>query len=433
MREQITVLPGTVSGRIQLPASAGLSHLAILCAALAEGDSTVRHITWSSDIEATIYALERMGAIVWRDEDTLTIRGIGGASLKGKVERIFCGESAATARLLIPVAGVLGLRAIFTGMGRLPRTSLKVYYDLMEEHGFAYERESEEELPLLVKGQWKNAHFRVSGSSEPQFLAGLLMALPMLEGESTLEFLPPLRQRSYIESTVDLLRRFGIRIEKVSDLCYQIPGGQKYRAGRYVVEADYSQAAFLLAAGAVAGEEEGLILDGLDPDSVQKERAVLDVLKDLDVQTEWIADGGLKVYPSPLQRNKILDLGNTPDLVPAVAVIGAFGEGTLRITNVSELRQEEFDLLKTLTTEFRKMGVLISQKEDGLAIQGEPDGLFEGGEAESAGDHRMVLALTVLALRTFRGIDILGVDCMQKTWPSFWGDLYEIGGAVETE
>ena len=124
MREQITVLPGTVSGRIQIPASAGLSHLAILCAALAEGDSTVRHITWSSDIEATIYALERMGAIVWRDEDTLTIRGIGSASLKGKVERIFCGESAATARLLIPVAGVLGLRALFTGMGGLPHTSL---------------------------------------------------------------------------------------------------------------------------------------------------------------------------------------------------------------------------------------------------------------------------------------------------------------------
>ncbi len=426
----ITVLPGTVSGTVRIPASKSLSHRAIICAALAEGDSSLHNVSWSQDIEATVFAMERMGAIIWRDRDVLSIRGIGGRPLQGRVERIFCGESASTARFLIPVAGVLGLRAIFTGMGRLPKRPLDVYLTLMEEHGIAYEKESDEALPLTIKGQWESGIFRIPGNVSSQFVSGLLMALPMAQGDSVVEVTTPLESASYVDITVEILRRFGIRIERDGERIFRIPGGQQYKGGRYSVESDYSQAAVLLAAGAIAGEPEGLILEGLNPHSVQGDRTILDILREMRVETRWLENGGLQVFPAADLRNITMDASQTPDLVPPVAAMAAFGTGTMRILNASRLRLKESDRLHAIAVELRKMGVRIIEMPGGLQIVGEPDGLYEGGAADTWGDHRVAMCLSVLALRTFQGIELSGADCIDKSWPNFWNDFSAIGGGV---
>ncbi len=431
MTDRICVLPGTVSGRVKVPASKSLTHRAIIAAALAEGDSAIYGITWSKDIEATAFCMERMGAAIVRDGNDLFIHGIGGRSLSGRVERLFCGESATTLRFLIPIAGVLGLRAVFSGMGRLPERPMQPYFTMMEDKDIPYERESEENLPLSLKGRWPGGNYKVPADISSQFLSGLLMALPMAEEDSVIEVTSQLTSDAYVRLTLEMLERFGIRIEQESWKRYRIPGRQKYHPCKYTVEGDYSQAAFFMAAGAAAGDGDGVFLEGLNPDSHQGDRVILDILKEMQVPLEWSEDGTLCIYPADEIINTEVDCSNCPDLAPVLSLIGAFGSGDMMLQGIGRLKYKESDRPKELLRGLGSMGVAIEETYDGLRVRGEAGGLYEGGTADSAGDHRIAMTLAILALRTFRGIEIEGADAVRKSWPDFWKALEAIGGQFD--
>ena len=431
MIDRVCVLPGTVSGRVKVPASKSLTHRAIIAASLAEGDSAIYGVTWSKDIEATAFCMERIGAVIVRDGEDLFIHGIGGRSLSGRVERLFCGESASTLRFLIPVAGVLGLRAIFSGLGRLPERPLQAYFSMMDEKGIEYECESEENLPLSLKGRWTGGHYKVPADISSQFLSGLLLALPMAEEDSVIEITSQLTSDAYVRLTLEMLERFGIQVERETPKRFRIPGRQKYRGCKYTVEGDYSQAAFFMAAGAVAGDGDGVFLEGLNPNSHQGDHVILNIMEQMRVPLEWTEDGALAIYPTYDIQNIEVDCSDCPDLVPVLSLIGAFGEGDMMLQGVSRLKYKESDRPKALMRGLGSMGVAIEQTYDGLRIRGEAGGLYEGGRVDSVGDHRIAMCMAILGLRTFRGVEIDGASAVRKSWPGFWNALQAIGGQFD--
>ena len=426
MADQICVLPGTVSGRVKVPASKSLAQRAIIAAALAEGDSAIYGVTWSKDIEATAFCMERMGAAIIRDGEDLFIHGIGGRSLRGRVERLFCGASETTLRFLIPIAGVLGLRAVFSGLGTLSEKSLEPYFSLMEEKNITFERESEENLPLSLKEPWPGGTYKIPADVSSQFLSGLLLALPLAEEDSAIELTSQLTCDGYVRLTLDMLERFGIEIEKVDTKHFRIPGRQKYRACKYAVEGDYAQAAILMAAGAVAGDGDGVFLEGLNPDSHQGDKVILDLLKQMQVPIQWMEDGALRVDPADDMVNIEADLSACPDLLPALALMGAFGAGDMLLSGVARLERS-----KALLKELGSMGITIEQTYDGLMIKGASGGLYEGGTVVCNEDHPITMVLAILGFRTFRGITIENASAIRKSWPGFWNALEAIDGQLE--
>lgn len=431
MTERLCIDPGTVGGYIRIPSSKSLCHRAIICAALAEGTSVIRNVTVSKDIEATLNAMELLGAQAHWNEDTLMITGNGGVSRKEGQTEIFCNESGSTLRFLVPIAAALGVEARFTGAGRLPERPLTSYYEIMEERDFAYHREGERHLPLVIEDPWRSGVFRVAGNISSQFITGLLLALPLLQGESVIELTTELESKPYVDLTLDMMERFGVTVRNEQYHRFVIEGSQTYQAQEYTAEGDYSQAAFLLAAASVAGDEQGLYLTGLNSRSRQGDQVIMDLLSRMGAAMEWTTDGALHVKRAPLLTNVEMDASQCPDLVPIAAVLGALGRGTMRIVHAERLRLKESDRLKAVAAELAKSGVSIEETEDGLCIEGLLEGhVYPGGEADSWNDHRIAMSAAVLALCTEKGIRLSGAGTVEKSWPTFWSDLEHIGGRI---
>ena len=202
-----------------------------------------------------------------------------------------------------------------------------------------------------------------------------------------------------------------------------------YQACDYTVEGDFSQAAFILCAGALAAGEGGVTLTGLYPHTLQGDAAILDILRDMGTELTW-TEKGLLVKKTRQLHNITVDASQCPDLVPVVAAIGCCSAGTMKIVNAARLRIKESDRLSAVHDEYAKIGAVIKEYPDGLEIDGCPDG-YEGGTADSQNDHRMAMSLAVLAQRTQKGIMLTDAMSVRKSWPAFWEDFALIGGCYE--
>lgn len=420
--ETVRVSPSVIQGRIVPPPSKSAAHRALLCAALA-GEGEVRGVLDSQDMQATVGALPALGAIPsWSGETVRLSPVIGGASSGGPV-MVDCGESGSTLRFLIPLFAAKGIPAVFTGRGRLPERPLGVYSDCLPSHGVALQAEPGKSLPLRVSGRLRAGRFSLPGDVSSQFITGLLLALPLCEGESRIALTTPLQSAGYVDMTMETMARFGVRVETAPD-GWRIPGGQRYRPHDETVEADWSQAAFLLAAGALGGE---VVLSGLDPRSTQGDREALALFRRFGADIRETAEG-LLCRRAPLHGADI-DASQIPDLVPILAVTAALAEGTTRITGAARLRLKESDRLAAVTHCLRLLGAQVEEHPDGLTIEGRS--LLPGGaEVPGYNDHRIVMSMAVAALGCDKPVTITGAGCVQKSWPAFFTDFQQIGGNV---
>ena len=422
--ESKKVLPSVLSGLLRIPASKSIAHRAVICASLAAGTSRLRGIDLSQDIEATIEAMRQLGARIHWEGNELVVQGIMCAEASAD---LFCGESGSTLRFLIPVAAALGISARFAGAGRLGERPLSVYEDTLPQHGILWRRE-ESWLPLSIEGQLQPGRFLIRGDVSSQFITGLLLALPMLAEDSEIILTTPLESEPYVTLTLSAMDAFGVHAER-TEQGYRIPGGQRYQPVEYEVEADYSQAAFMLAAGALAASPAGMRLKGLRKDSLQGDRVILQILSRMGVPLEWQGET-LWVHRAESLRNIEVDASQCPDLIPVVAAIGCCAEGQMVIRNAARLRLKESDRLRAIHQEYEKIGARITESEDGLLVEGSPAS-YIGGTAESENDHRMAMSLAVLAQHTREGIQVLGSESVSKSWPTFWTDLAQMGGNYE--
>ena len=415
------ILPGALSGRFRAPASKSHAHRLLICAALGTVPVSVSCDTFSDDILATMDCLNAMGASLTHADGTISVSPISASRRPRGACHLYCKESGSTLRFLLPVAGALGLDAVFHMEGRLPERPLHPFDEVLIAHGMQLRRSGAE---LHVSGQLQAGSFALPGNVSSQYLSGLLFALPLLSGGSTLAVTGELQSASYLAMTEDAVLSSGIRFSKTQNV-FSIPGAQRYcPPDGLAAEGDWSGAAFFLCAGALS--DAGIFAGGLLGSSRQADRAVLALLRryGAEVQCET---GGVFVRKAPLHGIDI-DAGAIPDLIPAIAAVAAYAEGETNITNAARLRLKESDRLHTIAETLNVLGGCAKELPDGLNITGKPR--LAGGTADSFGDHRIAMLAAVLAAGCRTPVTVLGAQCTSKSYPAFWQVLERLKGGA---
>lgn len=418
---KIKIYPSKCSGEIKIPSSKSMGHRAIICASLANGKSIISNLDYSDDILATIDGMRKLGANIQCEKDKLIIEGIKNFDdLKDNI--IDCNESGSTLRFFIPIFSLTGEKISFTGKNRLLKRPQKIYEEIFKEQNLYY---FQDEDKIEIEGKIKAKEYFIDGNISSQFISGLLFTLPLLEENSIININPPFESASYIDLTMEVLKEFGITINKVTPLRFEIQGGQKYIAKDYKVEGDFSQLAFFAVLGALNND---LKCTGVNLNSKQGDKAIIDILKKSGVKIEEIEEGYL-IHKGKVKGCKI-DLGDCPDLGPILNVLAMYGEGEFKIFNAGRLRLKESDRISAMEEELKKLGVEIETTEDEIKILGKKNYL---GNIEVFGhkDHRIVMSLAIAGTMLEKPIIIDGAEAVEKSYPKFFQDLESLNIKVE--
>ena len=408
--------PFVPNGTVNVPPSKSDVHRAIICAAMANGVSRISPVALSNDIKATIGCIKALGADAVLENNVLTVDGTN--MYKNKTALLDCGESGSTLRFFIPIAAVGNINATFVGKGKLPQRPIGIFTEALPKAGTICKTEGG--LPLEIKGQLKSGIFEIPGNVSSQFITGLLLALPILEGDSEIVLTSPLESVGYIAMTIRTMKQFGVNIQ-TTEKGWHIKGGQSYKTCDYTTDGDWSQAAFFMVLGAVSGKgtEKG------DPKaSPQGDKKCAKILTRFGAKVTQL-DNEFTVEKGELQAITI-DASQIPDLVPVLSVCAAFAEGTTKIINAERLRIKECDRLKATAELLNNLGGKVKELSDGLEITGVSS--LKGGNVNGYNDHRIVMSAAVCAARSDEDITATFAMSINKSYPDFYIDYNSIGG-----
>ncbi|WP_238918244.1 3-phosphoshikimate 1-carboxyvinyltransferase [Clostridium sp. YIM B02555] len=425
------IIPTKLKGEVKIPPSKSMAHRAVICAALGNGISKVTNIDYSDDIIATIEAMSALGAKIAKKDDHLEVCGIKSTenieANKVKKERIIdCNESGSTLRFLVPIAALFDGVNRFVGRGNLGKRPLDTYYNIFNEQNIKYSFK-EDILDLKTEGKLKSGEFKVKGNISSQFITGLLFTLPLLEGDSKIIITTEMESKGYIDLTLSAMKDFGIEIINNNYEEFIIRGNQTYKSRDYRVEGDYSQAAFFFCADALSNE---VILNDLKLDSLQGDKEVIDILTRMGVTISNKNNGIIGTTAEGKLKATIIDGSQCPDIIPVVSLVAALGSGKTEIINAGRLRIKECDRLAAVTSELNKLGAKITEKEDGLIIEGVKE-LKGGAEVWSHKDHRIAMTIAIAATICKEPVILRDYECVSKSYPQFWDDYKNLGGVFD--
>ena len=407
-----------LGGTATVPPSKSAAHRAVLCAALADGTSHITNIEYSKDIRATLGAAAQLGAKITEEPHSLTIKGHGTAGGFVTVTRpVFCNESGSTLRFMIPLFSLTAQKVQFTGAGRLFDRPQAVYQMLFDRQGLRFEQSPD---GITIFGRLRPGGFTLPGDVSSQFISGLLFAAPLMESESSIEVLAPYESHSYVDLTLDAMQQFGVKVSararKNGSMMYRVAAPQRYVASDFAVEGDYSQAAFLAVLGCVIG---GITITGLNPDSQQGDKVILDILKRCGGKFKPV-EGGYHFDRSLLKATEI-DLADCPDLGPILFTLGCFCSGETVIRNAGRLRLKESDRLESTAAMLRALGAQVKEHDSGLTVTGRK--VLTGGTVDPQHDHRIAMAAAAAASGCTAPVTVRDCACTDKSYPRFWTDL----------
>lgn len=425
----LEIKPSKLSGIVNIPPSKSMAHRAIICAFLSDGVSEIDNIELSEDILSTCHAVKTLGGDIDILEGTQTNRKkliiYGSGTVSVKNDSINCGESGTTARFIMPVSRLTEEPVTIEGKGKLISRPFDVFYPIFDSSKISY-KTTDGKLPLTLKGRLKPGDYSLRGDISSQFISGLLLALPLLDKDSTIQITTKLQSAAYIDMTIYMQRIFGVTVHFYKeDNRLIIPGNQKYIPQKYHVEGDWSQAAFWLAAGVMSGP---VVITGLNRDSLQGDKIIENIIKNMDGKIYW-QNNDLVAEKSNLKGIPV-DVSQCPDLAPILAAIGSVSEGSMKILNGARLRLKESDRIKAIVTEMKNIGANLFEEDDSIIITGLNK--LSGGKAYSWNDHRIVMSVAVTAVKCENSVVIEGYNAVNKSYPSFWDHYKSLGGnAVE--
>lgn len=421
----------TARGTVTAPPSKSMAHRHIICAALAEGKSTIRNVDLSQDIAATLDCIRALGAKAEVRGDEVEIVGAGDISACGTVGYDVpsgtdtgagtgpgrneseadqagagsgpvdfpCRESGSTMRFFMALAMLTGRPSRFFGSETLRSRPFGIYEDISAQCGIEFIKSSDH---IFVEGRLKPQTYEMPGNVSSQFVTGLMFALPLLDGDSMIKLIPPVESRSYILLTISALAKAGVKVIEKSETEYLIPGGQKYRPVDIAVEGDYSNAAFLDAFNYIGGDVR---VEGLDCDSLQGDRVYREYF-------EALKDGAAAA-----------DISDCPDLGPVLFAVAAANRGGT-FTGTRRLKIKESDRGRVMCEELAKFGIETEQGEDRIVIKDgglkKPDTVVFGHN-----DHRIVMSAALLLSVT--GGELEGAEAVSKSYPGFFEDIASLG------
>lgn len=415
----VKITPSALSGKIKAIPSKSAAHRAFICAALSEQKTEIVCESISEDIQATINCLAALGAEIAENNGVYTVNPI--QHTISQEAHLNCGESGSTLRFILPVVSALGRRARIDGSGRLPERPIKPLTEQLNANGAVIG----ERFPIQCSGKLASGVFRVAGNISSQFISGLLLASPLTGGDCRIEITTALESKPYIDMTISVMRLFGVEVEETEN-GYFVKGGQRYASpGAFIVEGDWSNAAFWLVAGALGGS--GVTCANLSLNSAQGDKAVIEILRQFGAKVEMRNDA-FTVSPAPMKGIEI-NAADIPDLVPVLSVLACGAVGETRIYNASRLRFKESDRLARVYDIITRLGGNIKQTDDGLIISGA--GRLSGGRADASGDHRLAMSLAVASIICENSVIIDGAESVNKSYPRFFEDFKELSGFAE--
>ena len=406
-----------ISGSINAPASKSVMIRAAAASLLAAGTSHLLNPSFCADSLAALRIVETMGADVKSGKESVSIRGTGGLATEGfKKNTISCGESGLCMRMFTPIAGLTRYKFIIEALGSLCSRPMETL-ETLSLMGATCETNGGYP-PVTIRGPIRGGAITVDGSRTSQFLTGLLMAAPLCQEDTSIEVID-LKSKPYVEMTIDLLKRFGITIDHDEDLrSFRIKGNQHYEAQTYTIEGDWSGAAFLLVAGAIAGSIQ---VKGLRTDSFQADKAILEGLTRAGASVE-IADDYILVKKADLMAFEF-DATECPDLVPPLVALAAHCRGKSVIHGIERLQHKESNRSAALASEFSRLSIKIELFNDRMEIYG---GKPIGNLVDSHNDHRIAMACAVASLNGERPVVIENYQCVAKSYPDFFRDIHSV-------
>lgn len=405
---------GRVHGTLTPPSSKSYAQRALAVSLLAGGVTVLRKLDFCQDTLSALGCIHTLGAeVVEVDASTLSI----GRSLAPRERTLHVGESGLASRLFTPIATLHNQPIRIVGRGSLLERPMQMMIEPLRQLG-ATVKDNHGYLPFEVCGPLRGGEAKVDGSVSSQFITGLLLALPMAPIDTTLHVERAV-STPYLDMTIDTAARFGVDIFH-RDYCeFYIPGGQCYRGIDLTIEGDWSAAAMLLVAGAVAGEVR---VENISALSKQADTAILDALA--RAGAEVIIEGDSITASQRDLHGFEFDATQCPDLFPALAALAAAAEGETTLYGTSRLTHKESNRAKTIAEEFQKIGIAVDISEENvMRIQG---GRIHATEVESHNDHRIAMALAVAGLISDGEMRIHGAECVAKSYPDFFEQLESI-------
>ncbi len=414
---QVTIHPATVHGKVRIPPSKSHTIRALLIASLAQGSSRILYPLSSADTHSCLAICEQLGAVISQKDSEWTVEGTG-ARLQIPADILNAGNSGTSLYLAAATAALIPGWSVMTGDDQVRRRPaaelLKALNDLGAQ---AFSTRDNGCAPLVIKGRLKGGTTSIKCPTS-QYLSGLLLNAPLADGDTEIHVLE-LNEQPYVQMTLDWLDSQGIVYEHDNMSSFSIKGGQSYKAFTRRIPGDFSSATFFLCAAAVTGST--LTLLGLDMNDSQGDKEVVSMLERVGCRVEVLKDG-ITIQGGPL-RGRELDLNNTPDALPALAVTACFAQGTTTLVNVAQARLKETDRISVMCEELRKMNAQVEELPDGMVIQG---GRLRGATVESHLDHRVAMALAVGALGAEGPTVIRDAQCVDITFPGFFTLLQSV-------
>ncbi len=391
----VTIKKSKAVGTIAAPPSKSMAHRALICGALSAG-SEIYNIEYSNDILATLDCLTALGAKIEIQGSKIKCGGLN--PFNSKEATLDCRESGSTLRFMIPLCMLAGSKITLTGSERLFARNLTIYEEIAKQNGIIFENGKNS---ITICGKLKSGNYKIAGNISSQFISGLLFALPLLDGDSTLEIISEYESEPYVDLTIKSLSDFGVVIEK-GDRVYKIKGGQKYVARNITVEGDYSNAAFLDGFNLLGGDVK---IIGLDEGSLQGDK----IYK--------------QMYESIKNGEKQFDLSNCPDLAPVMFALSAVFGGA-HFTGTKRLKIKESDRAAAMQAELAKFGIKVDVNNNDVTVHG---GELKAPSETLCGhnDHRIVMALSLLC--TLTGGSINDAQSVAKSYPDYFEKIKSLG------
>jgi 3-phosphoshikimate 1-carboxyvinyltransferase len=419
---KVTIYPGRVEGDVQAPASKSSMQRACAAALLSNGITNILNPGHSNDDLAAKDVITRLGAeIILDSANELVVKSYG---VNPASDSINCGESGLGIRMFTPLAALSDRELTINGTGSLLKRPMHFFDEVFPQVGIEV-RSNNGHLPIIIKGPLKPANIEIDGSLSSQFLTGMLLAYAASAVSDVEIRVKELKSKPYIDLTLDVLRKFGVDVENDHYETFRFSrNGEGLKSTTYTVEGDWSGGAFLLVAGAIAGN---ITVKGLSRDSTQADKHILSALTDagasMRVMTNIIeiGRGELKGFS--------FDATDCPDLFPPLVALASFCEGTTYIRGVSRLEHKESNRGLTLRDEFGKLGIGIELDGDIMRIHGATE--VKGCTVHSRHDHRIAMACAVAALRADGPVVIEDAEAVEKSFPDFYDKLKEMETTVE--
>jgi 3-phosphoshikimate 1-carboxyvinyltransferase len=409
-------------GIVPIPGSKSHTIRGVLLASLSDGKSTLHRPLTSADTRAAISVYSQLGARFNQNGESWEIDGVG-PDFKAPAMQLDVLNSGTTMRVAMGTCSLLSEgTATITGDAQIQSRPCGPLVRSLNDLGANVQSTNNGCAPFTISGRLQGGHTSIEAKTS-QYVTSLLLACPLADGDTAVD-VPLLYERPYVQMTLDWLNFMGVRVEHDNMRTFHIPGGQTFEPFERAVPADFSSAAFFLAAGALPGNR--VTCTGLDLDDSQSDKAVVHFLREMGASVKVHGDA-ITVEAAQLKGIDI-DMNDCPDSLPIMSVVGCFAEGTTRLLNVPQARIKETDRIAVMCRELSALGANIEELEDGLVVRRSS---LSRAPVNGHHDHRVVMSLAIAATQIAGGLSISTAEAAAVTFPGFWDLLRGLGGAVD--